>query len=424
MLKRRLYLQIYFIIISSLVAVVVVSAVMWSVFGRDDHNRDVLNVASRFVGMALPPAGSDPDRQRDVINQLGQDLNVEISLFAPDRSLIATTGSEVLPPIINRKSGWHRGPGGPGWVLKLPDERWLVIDLGRGDRQHPFFSVIFFIGSIALAVGLVALPFVRRLTRRLERLQEGVERIGAGHLTARVKVEGRDEISQLATSFNSAAEKIETLVESHKLLLANASHELRTPLSRIRLGVELLLQGDGAPDRREALKQDIDELDSLIDEILLMSRLDADTGAERFEEVDLLALVAEECARYENCELDGTAVQILGEPFLLRRLTRNLLDNAHKHGEPPILVSLNKEAQKVELIVRDHGSGFAPADIEKVFRPFYRAAEKQNISGYGLGLPLVKQIAEAHGGGADILSPGEGLAGVKVVLAIGPSRLH
>ena len=161
-----------------------------------------------------------------------------------------------------------------------------------------------------------------------------------------------------ATSFNSAAEKIETLVESHKLLLANASHELRTPLSRIRLGVELLLQGDGAPDRREALKQDIDELDTLIDEILLMSRLDADTGAERFEEVDLLALVAEECARYENCELDGTAVQILGEPFLLRRLTRNLLDNAHKHGDPPILVSLNKEAQKVELIVRDHGSGF------------------------------------------------------------------
>ena len=87
----------------------------------------------------------------------------------------------------------------------------------------------------------------------MEDLQEGVERIGAGDLSARVAVQGRDEVADLATSFNEAAEQIETLIGAHRLLLANASHDLRTPLSRIRMGVELLQNTDD-PDRRAALQ--------------------------------------------------------------------------------------------------------------------------------------------------------------------------
>ena len=96
-----------------------------------------------------------------------------------------------------------------------------------------------FLGAIALVVALGARPVVRRLTGRLERLQRGVESLGAGDLRARVKVEGRDEVARLAQSFNQAAARIESLVDAHKMLLANASHELRTPLTRIRLGLEL-----------------------------------------------------------------------------------------------------------------------------------------------------------------------------------------
>ena len=131
-----------------------------------------------------------------------------------------------------------------------------------------------FLGGIALAVALAAYPVVRGLTRRLERLQTGVDTLGAGNLSARVSVEGKDEVARLAESFNRAAARIEELMGAHRMLLANASHELRTPLSRIRLGIELLQQTHD-PKYKAALERDIAELDLLIDEILLTSRLGA-----------------------------------------------------------------------------------------------------------------------------------------------------
>src|SRR5262249_42872745 len=147
--------------------------------------------------------------------------------------------------------------------------------------------------------------------------------------------EGRDEVARLAGSFNRAAGRIEDLIGAHKALLANASHELRTPLARIRMAVELMKQ-DADAKRKAGLEQDIAELDALIDEILLASRLDAVKGLERVEDIDLLALAAEECARYESVELEGRPVVVRGDPRLLRRLVRNLLENAKRHGAPPI----------------------------------------------------------------------------------------
>ncbi|MDZ4741250.1 MAG: histidine kinase dimerization/phospho-acceptor domain-containing protein, partial [Alphaproteobacteria bacterium] len=115
-----------------------------------------------------------------------------------------------------------------------------------------------------------------------------VETLGAGNLSVRVKVEGKDEIARVAESFNRAAARIEALVNSHKMLLANASHELRTPLTRLRMGIELL-KGNAEPQRRAELEQDIAELDELIEEILLSSRLDSMARPVHTEDVDLLA---------------------------------------------------------------------------------------------------------------------------------------
>ena len=158
--------------------------------------------------------------------------------------------------------------------------------------------------------------------------------LGAGELSARVKVEGRDEVARLAASFNNAAARIEELVSAHKMLLANTSHELRTPLSRIRLGIELI-QASAGPARKAALEKDIAELDGLIEQILLSSRLDATKAVEAPEEVDLLALAAEEAARYEQCAAAGVPVFVTGNRGLLQRMVRNLLDNAERHGAPP-----------------------------------------------------------------------------------------
>jgi signal transduction histidine kinase len=192
---------------------------------------------------------------------------------------------------------------------------------------------------------------------------------------------------------------------------------LRTPLSRIRLGVEMLENG-GDPARRSALRHDIAELDLLIDEILLMSRLDAGSHADLSQKVDLVALVAEECARYEDCTLSGRAPEIPGDPRLLRRLVRNLLENAHNHAAPPVETEIACSTEAVTLTVSDGGDGISEADREKVFQPFYRASGNQHVRGYGLGLPLVRQIAEAHGGSVTILPRRQARSSIRVVLPV------
>jgi signal transduction histidine kinase len=301
------------------------------------------------------------------------------------------------PNRIGRTGGWLRTIQGPAIAIPLPDGRRLVARLPP--RQRPTALLLAgFLGMIALVVALGARPVVRRLTGRLERLQRGVESLGAGDLRARVKVEGRDEVARLAQSFNQAAARIESLVDAHKMLLANASHELRTPLTRIRLGLEL---AEAPPERKAQLAKDIAELDQLVDEILLVSRLDATEQLDVREDVDLAALAAEECARYDDCTLAGEAASVMGDPRLLRRMVRNLLENAERHGTPPVRVTVARAGARVTLDVADGGAGVPESERERVFTPFHRLG--QDAKGAGLGLSLVRQIARLHGGDAVVV---------------------
>jgi signal transduction histidine kinase len=161
------------------------------------------------------------------------------------------------------------------------------------------------------------------------------------------------------------------------------------------------------------LDQDIAELDRLIEEILLASRLDALPEAGAQEEVDLLALAAEECARYPDVELDGAPCLVQGEPALLRSMLRNLLDNAHMHGRPPVRVAVTPAADGVRVLVEDSGPGIPGAERERVFEPFFRRSESRNARGSGLGLSLVRQIARRHGGDARWIEA-QGRQGVEV----------
>jgi len=288
---------------------------------------------------------------------------------------------------------------------------------GRETVGHSIYAVIIAFLLLALVVGAVAYPLVRRLTKRLERLQRGVESLGAGDLSARVAVEGRDEVASLAASFNRAAERIEALVGAHKTLLANASHELRTPLARIRMATELMKES-ADPKRKAGLDQDIAELDLLIDEILLASRLDAVAELDASEEVDLLALAAEECARYADAQLDGESVTVHGDPRLLRRLLRNLLENAQRHGRPPTQVRITNTADGAHIVVSDRGAAIPAEQRGRLFEPFYRRAAASNNIGAGLGLALVRQIAEHHAGAVEFAATSEGQNSFIVTLPV------
>jgi signal transduction histidine kinase len=313
---------------------------------------------------------------------------------------------------------------GAGTALRVPGQG-LEFDVTLGDgkavtlrvapRERPTgtggfapwrtpFGLGWMIALVGVAVALGVYPIVRRITQRLESLQRGVQRWGEGDLSVRVTEEGQDEVADLSKRFNASAQRIEQLVRSHKSLLANASHELRSPLTRIRMGLELMGERP-SQSAREEISRNIGELDQLIDEILLASRLDAseaDMGT--VEPVDLTGLAAEECSQV-NAELDlaeGTdnaTLTVPGVSRLLRRAIRNLLENARRYGAGEIAVELGSANGFATVRVNDRGPGVPPALRERIFEPFYRlpGASERN-GGVGLGLALVKSIAERHGG--------------------------
>ena len=290
------------------------------------------------------------------------------------------------------------------------------------------FGLGWMIALVGVAVALGVYPIVRRITQRLETLQRGVQRWGEGDLSARVIEEGQDEVADLSKRFNASAERIEQLVRSHKSLLANASHELRSPLTRIRMGLELMGEHPSQAAREE-ISRNIGELDQLIDEILLASRLDAseaDMGT--IEAVDLTGLAAEECAQV-NAELDlaeGTdnaTLTVPGVSRLLRRAIRNLLENARRYGAGEISVELGSAGGYATVRVNDRGPGVPATLRERIFEPFYRlpGASERN-GGVGLGLALVKSIAERHGGSVRCEDrPGGGASFVICLPAKGPA---
>lgn len=386
----RLYLRIYLIVVASLVAFAVAFAWVWHRSGGPYET--MMHSLAQVIMHALPPAQAPVAEQQRALDALVQGQPVRLALLDGERRLMVESAARA------DVAGQHALPGQGGvlWMLHLPDGRWLQAGLSRGGHP-PLHVLLLSLFTLASIIGLLVLPVVRRITGRLERLQQAVESLGAGDLRARVAVEGRDEVARLARSFNQAADRIEALVGHQKSLLANASHELRTPLTRIRLALELIAPGVDE-GRRDGLQQDIGELDGLIDEILLASRLEALPHLEVSEPVELLALAAEECARRDGVDLEGVPATVKGDPRLLLRLIRNVLDNASRHGLPPVQVRLRVAGGRAELVVSDHGPGLPKDECDRVFEPFYRGSAARDRAGTGLGLALARQIARRHGG--------------------------
>ncbi|MES2609333.1 MAG: ATP-binding protein [Pseudomonadota bacterium] len=297
---------------------------------------------------------------------------------------------------------------------------------GGGDAAfwiRPPFGFLWLLGIVGLAVAVGVYPIIRRLTLRLEALQRSVKHFGEGDLAVRVPEQGQDEVADLARQFNAAAERVETLVKSHKSLLANASHELRSPLTRIRMGMELMGGQQPSPAFRAEILRNIAELDQLVDEILLASRLDAreaDVGT--VETVDLVGLAAEECARVD-ADLDvgasPDAVDVRGVSKLLRRAIRNLLENARRYSTGEVSVVVHRRQGHAEVRVCDQGPGVPSSQRERIFEPFYRLpGASERAGGVGLGLSLVRSIAGRHNGTVACEDRPDGAGGACFVLRL------
>ncbi len=386
-------------------------------------------VLTLLVGWAWRLAAEPPLREVVLRNQAGEIIGqgrprtMRRAPAAEGRPVDAERDDE--PDVARRLPGprGHFG-NGPEFVVRMQDGQTLHMHMPRPPPSvwyRPPFGFFWSLLLVAVAVALATYPITRKLTRRLERLQNGVQQWGEGDLSTRVNESGQDEVAYLARRFNQAAERVQTLVQSHeallasqKSLLANASHELRSPLTRIRMGLELM-GGEASPASRLEISRNITELDQLIEEILLASRLDArEANLGTVESVDLIGLSAEECARVgaellldlnpawraaPTAATGDAALPVQGVAKLLRRAVRNLLENAHRHAAGTITLELSQAAGRAVIRVSDHGPG-VPVDLrERIFEPFYRLpGATERDGGVGLGLALVKSITLRHGG--------------------------
>ncbi len=395
--QRRLFWKIYLTLLASLAAVAVLMGVLMSLLGESGRPR--WGPTHIEIGQGFIPQRDDPPGAiAAATKQLGAEMEADISVYDARRALVIAEG----PPI----------PFGAGVGERLGARRIVRIDLPDGRTvlarlkppwPRPALRLLFLVLLVTGGGALAAYPLTTRLTRRLEGLRTGVERWGAGELALRVDDAGDDEVAVVARAFNVAAGRVEDLLVSQKALLANASHELRSPLARLRMAIELWLEKPNASLLAE-IKRNLAESDGLVDEILLASRLEYDRGrGASGVRVDLTALAAEEAARLEpgaaSLADSGAPVEVEGEATLLRRMIRNLLENAVKHGRPPVLISVEGAGSGARVTVSDHGDGIAADERERVFEPFYRPAGRgESSGGWGLGLSLVRQIAERHGG--------------------------
>ena len=309
---------------------------------------------------------------------------------------------------------------------EIPGRGQVRIEIGRVQLTNLLtqlvimFAVIFAAGSLLLG---------RHVGAPLRHMAEIARSFGRGQTSARVKLKRRDEVGEVAGAFDEMADQIVHMRRTERELLANVSHELRTPLARIRFALELA-EGDAKSETarwRTDIAEDLDELETMISDILTAARMELSGGPSglsplRIEEVPIEDVIEKATSRFTSAHperpLDvalgtpGLAIQV--DPVQLRRAIGNLLENSHKYSpEPTSMVLLTAETteEMLRIQVRDHGIGIADADQERLFQPFFRVdrSRSRSTGGLGLGLLLVRRIAEAHGGTATIESaPGQG----------------
>lgn len=506
---RRLSLTIFLSLLASLLLMAAAVAFFWQ-WRLDNRTEAQENRFTEALAAEVIPAATEGvERLQQALWHWQRRLRIDLQVIDAQGRVLAAAGRpfraddtgvrqeeqpglEEMPPPpgldappppseealhVRRPQGHHgqaREGHGPRRAMvavihrvALPDDRTLLIRTWRPAPPQLPISAPLALALLFVAVGLAAWPVSRRITHRLEALQRSVDAQAAGDLRVRAEVSGQDEVVALAHSFNHAAERIEALVNrqeallsTQRRLLANASHELRSPLARIRMAIELMLENPAdLTHHTDEVRQNIRELDALVEEILLASRLDTLSLDElRREPVDLTQLAAEEAARTGAVWMDETPsdanrddgsepgaahMTVAGDARLLRRLLRNLLENARRYqpeGDEPVLLCLSREPGPVavgspeadtdpgrsgggdaginhsgagkgaqagevsdwlRIEVLDRGPGVPEAARERIFEAFYRVdGHSEQAGNVGLGLSLVRQIARRHGGDA------------------------
>ena len=298
-------------------------------------------------------------------------------------------------------------------VTRLGKKNWFWVDISSGGKQirigfpedilgmQLLVALLLVMAATIMLTLITAIILARRVTRPLELMAEAARHVGLGNSPTSLPETGAEELADLARTFNQMSFQVQSLLANRTTLLAGISHDLRTPLARMRIALEMLPENVG-PEIVGRLTNDVEEMNRLIGEFLTFS---SGLEKEATQEIDLHVLLRE---LLDNAAIEGGVVELRTQgpcirsigPLALRRILGNLISNAVRYsaGQP---VEIECECGDGENVIRilDRGSGIPSAEVENVFRPFYRLESSRSTAtgGSGLGLAIAQQLANTNG---------------------------
>jgi signal transduction histidine kinase len=408
-----LYLRLFLIFSATIILFLVI--ITLSLRQLDQNwRRERLNPLPVFyldnVRLLVDAIGIPPDLQR------AEDLARDLSLTIIIRSPHINWQSDDQSDLDISSAVFVRTLSDESQMMAVGNEQ--VIRVARGgyeyflNRKAPSLSdydyAVVYIGlGFALFVLLLNYWLVHRLMDPVRRLRQGAEKICAGDLSYRVEVTRKDELGELTESINHMADSLQSMLEAKRQLLLAISHELRTPVTRAKLQLEFMENGA----LRDTLRDDINEIDLLISDLIEAERLSTQHAALIPDDVDFAEYIGMLSEQYQHYE-GGLVVDLPDEDrsmqidkLRIRLLLANIVNNAIRHGRNrPVTISVRFQGDEAVLSIADQGEGISEEHLKHVREPFYRvdSARARHTGGFGLGLYLCHLIAEAHGGRMEI----------------------
>lgn len=326
--------------------------------------------------------------------QIGRLRSDQSVILYQDNASVRGTTISILSPMPNQ----------PGDVLVMgpvPMFNWMPFQLAAG---------ITLLSMFILCLGVYGL--IVPMQRKLRQVNDALDIMQKGDMTVRVPVEGRDEMANLASSYNSMSDHIQRLIEAQRELMRAVSHELRTPVARIRFGMEMLAEEEEYDYRLQQvdmIDKDIEALNTLIDEIMTYAKLEQGMPSLDFEEIvlfevlDQVVVETEALKTNKRIELNAPPISLMvdAERRYLHRVVQNLVGNAVRYCDDQVLISGGVTAQGMAYVcVEDDGPGIPEDERQRIFEAFARLDDSRTRAsgGYGLGLSIVSRIAYWFGG--------------------------
>ncbi|MEU9022116.1 HAMP domain-containing sensor histidine kinase [Actinomadura sp. NPDC048394] len=407
--------------VSALICAVLIAMIVVGVRGRaTEYKRNQALSAAMKV--------AEEFRRRPVRGVVGAPHGIAVQVLDPRNTVVAGTPGHVAgPPMATFRPGAATGfkdaqvlcpPAGLRgchWVIdftvRLPSGEWQVYAAAPNVPWFVSGGLITFVISVGLLlvlmVGLRTWRTVDRTLAPVDGIRRELTEITASKSGRRVTVpENRDEIRMLAEAVNATLDRLDAALARQRGFTSDASHDLRSPIAAARTQLEeALLYADDTdwPRTARTVLQTLDRLQAIVTDLLQLARLDAGAWQDT-ETIDLAALVTIELARSDRSKRIvpdlQEGVQLRGDRLRLVRLFTNLLDNAERHAESRVDITVRDDDGVAVLEVRDDGAGIAPEDREVVFQRFARLKDgkARDANGTGLGLPIAREIAKAHGG--------------------------